>query len=93
MKMEKVKFKIKNCPRCHKDHDAQIKVKQFISPMRFKGGDVITWWALCPKTKDPIIFKDTRKSWCKWSVPVDEMMLTIDWTIASQVEHEEALNE
>jgi len=79
MRMEKVKFKIKDCPRCHKNHNAQIKVKQFVVPMKFKGGDVVTWWALCPTTKDPIIFKDTRKHWSKWSIPLDEIMLSIEW--------------
>ena len=79
--MDKVKIKIKNCPRCHKDHDAQIKVKQFLSPMKFKDGAVITWWGLCPKTKDPILFRESNLVTNRWVIPFQEVELSIEWTM------------
>jgi hypothetical protein len=54
-----------DCPRCGKTH--KIKPKKFAKPMQFfnvpaKEGDKPTnsasYWALCPKTKEPIILFD-----------------------------------
>lgn len=47
---------LEKCPRCEKPHK-KLKPKKLTRPMLFSNCSV-TYWVLCPATKEPIIFFD-----------------------------------
>lgn len=47
---------LERCPRCEKPHQS-LKPKKLTKPMMFNTCSV-SYWALCPTTKEPIIFFD-----------------------------------
>lgn len=47
---------ITHCARCGEDH-AEVIFRRFHSPVEDEDGTLWEWWAICPKTKEPILMR------------------------------------